>query len=112
MTLREVVNTDVDDLEKAIEFYSAAFDLHLGRRLFNGSVAEMVGATSTLHLLAILARPSRFPPPQCSASTSGTGRPCTWTSKSKMFPWRWNAPLQQVRLEGEIRSFPWGCSRP
>ena len=52
MTLREVVNTDVDDLEKAIEFYSAAFDLHLGRRLFNGSVAEMVGATSTLHLLA------------------------------------------------------------
>jgi predicted enzyme related to lactoylglutathione lyase len=46
-----VVNIDVDDLDKAIQFYTAALGLSLRRRLFEGSVAEMVGATSTIHLL-------------------------------------------------------------
>src|SRR6476661_3241505 len=46
-----VVNVDVDDLERAIEFYRSAFDLHLGRRLFDGLVAEMRGASSTIYLL-------------------------------------------------------------
>ena len=46
-----VVNVDVDDLERAVEFYTAGLGLHLGRRLFEGSVAEMLGATSTIHLL-------------------------------------------------------------
>jgi catechol 2,3-dioxygenase-like lactoylglutathione lyase family enzyme len=32
------VNIDVPDLEAAIEFYRSAFGLHLGRRLFEGSV--------------------------------------------------------------------------
>jgi predicted enzyme related to lactoylglutathione lyase len=47
-----LVNVDVDDIERAIEFYRAAFGLRLGRRLFDGSVAEMLGATSTIYLLA------------------------------------------------------------
>jgi predicted enzyme related to lactoylglutathione lyase len=51
-TLQIVVNLDVDDLEKAIEFYTTAFGLRLGRRLFQGSVAEMLGATSKIHLLS------------------------------------------------------------
>jgi predicted enzyme related to lactoylglutathione lyase len=46
-----LVNVDVDDIERGIEFYRAAFCLHLGRRLFGGSVAEMIGATSTIYLL-------------------------------------------------------------
>jgi predicted enzyme related to lactoylglutathione lyase len=46
-----LVNVDVDDIERAIEFYQAAFDLHLERRLFAGSVAEMVGASSRIYLL-------------------------------------------------------------
>lgn len=46
-----IVNIDVDDLEKAIAFYENALGLRLGRRLFDGSVAEMLGATSTIHLL-------------------------------------------------------------
>ena len=37
------VNIDVSDLEAAIEFYRLALGLHLGRRLFEGSVAEMLG---------------------------------------------------------------------
>jgi catechol 2,3-dioxygenase-like lactoylglutathione lyase family enzyme len=44
--MRLLVKVDVDDLERAIEFYRAAFGLHLGRRLFDGSVAEMRGASS------------------------------------------------------------------
>ena len=42
-----LVNVDVNDLERAIEFYRSAFDLHLGRRLFDGLVAEMRGASSS-----------------------------------------------------------------
>jgi predicted enzyme related to lactoylglutathione lyase len=47
-----IVNIDVDDLEKAVDFYTTALGLRLGRRLFEGSVAEMLGATSTIHLLS------------------------------------------------------------
>jgi predicted enzyme related to lactoylglutathione lyase len=45
------VNIDVDDLEKAIEFYRSAFGLTLKRRLFNDAVAEMAGASSPIYLL-------------------------------------------------------------
>jgi len=46
-----LVNVDVDDIERGIDFYRAAFGLHLGRRLFGDSVAEMLGASSTIYLL-------------------------------------------------------------
>jgi len=46
-----LVNVDVDDLEKAIEFYRSVLGLTLKRRLFNDTVAEMVGASSPLYLL-------------------------------------------------------------
>jgi catechol 2,3-dioxygenase-like lactoylglutathione lyase family enzyme len=32
--MQMLVNVDVDDLEKAIEFYAKALGLRLGRRLF------------------------------------------------------------------------------
>lgn len=47
-----LVNVDVDDLDRAIEFYTNALGLRLERRLFDGSVAEMLGASSRIHLLA------------------------------------------------------------
>lgn len=47
-----VVNIDVDDLDRGIEFYRDAFGLRLGRRLFDNTVAEMVGGPSTIYLLA------------------------------------------------------------
>ena len=46
-----LVNVDVDDLEKAIEFYGSALGLTFKRRLFNDTVAEMVGASSPIYLL-------------------------------------------------------------
>jgi len=50
--MRLLVNVDVDDIDRAIGFYHAAFGLDPGRRLFDGSVAEMVGASATIYLLS------------------------------------------------------------
>ena len=49
--VRLLVNVDVDDLEKAIEFYRSALGLTLKRRLFNDTVAEMAGASAPIYLL-------------------------------------------------------------
>jgi predicted enzyme related to lactoylglutathione lyase len=48
---RDVGEIDVDDLDRAIKFYRDGLDLRLGRRLFGNTVAEMVGASSTIYLL-------------------------------------------------------------
>lgn len=46
-----LVNIDVDDLERAIAFYRDGLGLRLGRRLFGGEVAEMLGASARVFLL-------------------------------------------------------------
>ncbi|MBP5980196.1 MAG: VOC family protein [Halomonas sp.] len=48
-----LVNVDVDDLEKAIEFYRSAFELHVGRRLGVFGV-EMLGSSAPIYLLVTL----------------------------------------------------------
>lgn len=45
-----LVNIDVDDLEKAIAFYTSAFGLTVGRR-FGTFGVEMLGGSSVIHLL-------------------------------------------------------------
>lgn len=45
-----LVNIDVPDLDRAIAFYSAAFDLRLGRRL-GSDFAELVGSSVPIYLL-------------------------------------------------------------
>ena len=45
-----LINVDVDDLAKAVAFYSAAFGLTLGRRFGDGG-AEMLGAAAPIYLL-------------------------------------------------------------
>lgn len=50
--MRILVNIDVDDIERAVDFYHRALGLRPGRRLFNGTVAEMTGASSTIYLIA------------------------------------------------------------
>jgi len=44
-----LINLDVDDLDKAIAFYTKAFDLKVGRHF--GDWAELVGGTSPIYLL-------------------------------------------------------------
>ena len=46
-----LVNIDVDDLDKAVRFYSAAFGLRAGRR-FGTSGVEMLGSSAPIYLLA------------------------------------------------------------
>ncbi len=45
-----LVNIDVDDLDKAIGFYSGVFDLTVGRR-FGMAGVEMLGSTAPIYLL-------------------------------------------------------------
>jgi predicted enzyme related to lactoylglutathione lyase len=45
-----LVNVDVDDLNKAIQFYESAFGLKMGRRLGADGV-EMLGGSSPIYLL-------------------------------------------------------------
>ena len=45
-----LVNIDVDDLEKAVRFYSATFGLRIGRR-FGAFGVEMLGSSAPIYLL-------------------------------------------------------------
>jgi predicted enzyme related to lactoylglutathione lyase len=45
-----LVNVDVDDLEKAVRFYSSAFGLTVGRR-FGTFGVEMLGSSAPIYLL-------------------------------------------------------------
>ena len=45
-----LVNIDVDDLDKAMRFYSAAFGLRVGRN-FGASAVELLGSSSPVYLL-------------------------------------------------------------
>ena len=45
-----LINLDVDNLEKAVRFYRAAFGLTVGRR-FGSFGAEMLGSSAAIYLL-------------------------------------------------------------
>jgi uncharacterized glyoxalase superfamily protein PhnB len=47
-----LINIDVPDLEAAIAFYEQGIGLRLARRLFDNTVAEMLGAAVPIYLLA------------------------------------------------------------
>ena len=54
-----LVNIDVEDLERAIAFYTGAFELQIGRR-FGADGVELLGASAPIYLLVKAAgtRPS------------------------------------------------------
>jgi predicted enzyme related to lactoylglutathione lyase len=51
MTAEVLINIDVDDLDRAVAFYTAAFGLNVGRR-FDRFAVELTGGTSPIYLLA------------------------------------------------------------
>ncbi|HKA86770.1 MAG TPA: VOC family protein [Haliangiales bacterium] len=53
-----LVNIDVDDLPRAVDFYVRAFDLRVGRRFGDGAV-ELLDAEAPIYLLA---KPAGSPP--------------------------------------------------
>jgi predicted enzyme related to lactoylglutathione lyase len=104
-----LINIDVDDLENGITFYQNALGLHLERRLFAGTVAEMAGSSSTIYLLTR--------PPGMSASPQiplARGYQRHWTPVHLDFEVDdIQAAVQRAlaagaKLEGEIQTFAWG----
>lgn len=72
--MRELlINIDVDDIDRAITFYTSAFGVNLGRR-FSDSFVELTGFTSPIYLLKRNSGTPAFAGQMRSASTSGIGR--------------------------------------
>jgi predicted enzyme related to lactoylglutathione lyase len=47
-----LLNIDVDDLERAVDFYTKAFELKVSRRLEAFAAVELAGALTRIYLLA------------------------------------------------------------
>jgi predicted enzyme related to lactoylglutathione lyase len=104
-----LVNIDVDDLEKGVAFYQSAFGLHLGRRLFGGTVVEMLGASSNVYLLT---------KPSGSSASPHVSLPRDyrrhWTPVHLDFEVEdieaavLRAMAAGAKLEDEVQTFPWG----
>jgi catechol 2,3-dioxygenase-like lactoylglutathione lyase family enzyme len=62
---RLIVNVDVDDLERAVRFYTSALGLQVGRR-FGGDAVELLGAEVAICLL----QAARGTPPFPRAATT------------------------------------------
>ena len=108
--MKLLVNIDVDDLEKGITFYQSAFGLRLGRRLFGGTVAEMVSTSS--YNIYLLTRPSgSSASPQVSLARDYRRH---WTPVHLDFEVEdVEASVQRAlaagaKLEGDIQTFAWG----
>lgn len=107
--MKLLINIDVDDLEKGIDFYQNAFGLRPGRRLLGGTVAEMLGASINVHLL-----------------TNSPGSPASpFVSRPRDYRRHWtpvhldfevedvDVAVQQAlaagaNLEGDVQTFQWG----
>jgi uncharacterized glyoxalase superfamily protein PhnB len=104
-----LVNIDVPNLAAAIEFYHHAFGLRLGRRLFEGTVAEMLGGPSRLFLLA----------KQSSSAASATA-PVLRDYRRHWTPVHLDFEVENVEeavrraraagavLESDVQAHPWG----
>jgi predicted enzyme related to lactoylglutathione lyase len=104
-----VVNIDVPDLERAVAFYAQAFGLVRSRSLFEGTVAEMTGAPSTIYLLQ---KDAGSPPSPGSKQRRDYAR--HWTPVHLDFivdalePALERALAAGARVEGSVESFEWG----
>lgn len=104
-----LINVDVDDLNAAVDFYGQGIGLRVGRRLFNGTVIEMLGASSTIYLLE-----------KKSGTAAGP-----FTSQMRQYSRHWTpvhldfivdrietavrkALAAGARLESEVQTFTWG----
>jgi predicted enzyme related to lactoylglutathione lyase len=107
--MQVLTNVDVDDLERAIDFYARAVGLRLGRRLFAGTVAEMLGGPAPIYL-SVKERGS-IPAPGVRA---GRDYARHWTPVHLDFAVDdldaavETAVAAGAVLEGEVESFVWG----
>lgn len=104
-----VVNIDVPDAGAAAAFYEAAFGLRRARMLFEGTVAELTGASVPIYLLT---KEPGSPPSAGSKQRRDYGR--HWTPVHMDFvvdnlePALERALAAGAKLEGDVESFVWG----
>ncbi|ACG74117.1 Glyoxalase/bleomycin resistance protein/dioxygenase [Anaeromyxobacter sp. K] len=103
-----LVNVDVDDLARAVAFYTQAFGLRVGRR-FGGAAAELLGASSPIYLLENRAGSAPYPG---AATAREYGR--HWTpvhldvAVPALEPALARAEAAGARREGDVAERPWG----
>jgi predicted enzyme related to lactoylglutathione lyase len=103
-----LVNVDVDDLEKAVDFYTRAFRLAVGRRL-GGEAVELLGGTAPIYLLA---KAAGTPAAKDLQQRRDYGRHWTPVHLDFVVPDADTAVQRAVAagavLEGDIRTHSWG----
>ena len=103
-----LLNLDVDDIQRAIAFYTSAFELQLGRRFDDGFV-ELLGAQAPIYLLLTPAESMPF-----EGAAGGRSYARHWTPLHLDFvvPELESALERAVaagaRLEGEVTSHAYG----
>jgi predicted enzyme related to lactoylglutathione lyase len=106
-----LVNLEVDDLEKAVRFYSSLFELKVGRR-FGAFGVEMLGSSAPIYLL--VKAPGT---PASSASSQRRSYERHWTPVHLDFvveeiePAVANAISGGAQLEKPIVTLKWGRNR-
>lgn len=103
------INIDVDDLDRAIAFYTGALGLTLSRRLFGGAVAELSGAAAPIHLLT---KPAGSAPAAGAGTPRGYARHWTPVHLDFCVDALESAVARAVSAgavqEGPLREFGWG----
>ena len=107
--MRLTVNIDVDDLDRAVAFYTAGLGLKLAGYRFDGTVAELHGASARIHLLA-----------KPAASTAVASTSLRRDYRRHWTPVHLDFEVDDIAatvraalaagatLEGDIESFAWG----
>ena len=107
--MEALVNIDVPDLDAAIAFYQRAIGLKFVRLLFEGTVAELTGASVPIFLLQ--KDPDTSPVPEAPLSRDYRRH---WTPVhldfvvSDLETATERAIAAGARLEGSIQQFVWG----
>jgi predicted enzyme related to lactoylglutathione lyase len=107
--IQMLVNIDVPDLAAAIDFYRQAFGLRPGRRLFEGTVAEMLGGSSPIYLLT-----------KAAGTAASAAAPLSREYRRHWTPVHLDFEVEDVAdavrraraagavLEGGVQAYPWG----
>ena len=104
-----LINVDVDDLQRAVDFYERGLGLRVGRRLFESTVVEMLGAPAPIYLMA---KEPGTPASERASQPRDYRR--HWTPVHLDFVVddlevaTHQALAAGAELEGELQSFDWG----
>lgn len=104
-----LINIDVPDVEAAVRFYTRALGLRLKRRLFEGTVAELDGASAPVFLLE---KAAGTPVSRDAVEIRSYRR--HWTPMHLDFPVAAIEPAVEravqagAKAEGAIQTFRWG----